>query len=164
MLGDLVFLVFAALTIGCAVAVAFARSVFTSSLALVATLLGTVGLYAHLGSGFAALTQLLLFAGGSFALVLVAVVFVPHAADLGAVNRSAHTWLALLTAVTLGSLLASVALATTWVSAPPAGVAAPAVGLLLFGPALLPLLLASVILLTATAGALVLARKEWRDE
>jgi NADH:ubiquinone oxidoreductase subunit 6 (subunit J) len=72
------FLVLALVAFGGAIGVVAARSVFTSALALVLSLLGVAGLYVLLDAGFIAVVQILIYVGAISVLILFAVMLTPH--------------------------------------------------------------------------------------
>jgi NAD(P)H-quinone oxidoreductase subunit 6 len=161
--GTLVFYALAAMVIGCAAVVAFSRNMLHSALALLGTLAGVAGLYLHLGADFLGITQLLIYVGGILVLVLFAVLLTTQIGDVKASNTSLGRALAL--PVAAGAGVGLVAL-VTWVRWPETeAVAAPTTARL--GDAflreyLLPFELASIVLLMALVGAMVLARRAVR--
>ena len=72
---------FALLTIGGGLLCLFERSVVRSAFSLLATFLGTSGLFLMLGSDFLAMSQVLIYVGGILALLLFGVMLTPP--DLG---------------------------------------------------------------------------------
>jgi len=72
------FAVFALLTVGGAAACLFARSTVQSARALLATILGTSGLFLLLESDLLAVAQVLVFSGGVLALILFGAKLVPE--------------------------------------------------------------------------------------
>lgn len=158
--GTLVFYFLAALVLGCAALVAFSRNMLHSALALLGTLAGVAGLYLHLGADFLGITQLLIYVGGILVLVLFAVLLTTRIGDVKASNRSLG-WKAGLV-VSGGGGAGLVALAV-WVPWPlTVAVAAPTtsrLGEAFLREYLLPFELASIVLLTALVGAMVLSRR-----
>ena len=70
---DIVFWVFAILTVGSAAVVVSARSLIYSAFALLFTFFGVAGLYVLLGADFLAAAQLLVYVGGILVLLLFGV-------------------------------------------------------------------------------------------
>jgi len=70
---DLIFLLFAVLTVVSASFVVFHRSIVHAGFSLLFTLLGVAGLYAMLGADFLAVTQVVVYIGGILVLVLFVV-------------------------------------------------------------------------------------------
>lgn len=73
MIQQVVFLVLAVVTLGAAIAVVTARSVFASALWLVLSLIGVAGLYVLLDAAFLAVVQVLVYVGAISVLVLFAI-------------------------------------------------------------------------------------------
>ena len=159
------FYLIAGLTVGCAVAVALSRNVVYSAFALMGALLGTAGMYAFLSADFLAVVQILVYVGGILVLTLFAIMLTHQIAEVEVSNRS------------VGRIPAFVIVGVVAVNMPTAMFRAPwklvdpgdpspttyGIGEAFLGPYLLPFELASVVLLTALVGAIVLSRKEIRD-
>src|SRR5688572_17633741 len=77
-----IFYVFAAVTVGSAAVVVFARSLIYSAFALLFTFFGVAGLYVLLGADFLAATQLLIYVGGILVLLLFGVMLTHKLYDL----------------------------------------------------------------------------------
>ena len=67
---DFIFIVFAIITVGSSLFVAFAKSIAHAAFALVATLFGVAGLFVMLGADFVGVSQLLVYVGGILILFL----------------------------------------------------------------------------------------------
>jgi len=125
MTSQIAFLVLAAITLGAAVGVVLARSVFISALYLVGAFVGVAGLYVLLGAGFLATVQVLVYVGAISVLILFGVMLTRNIMAEEHPNN-AQWALALVVAVALFAVLATVAYQTEWpLSAgavlPPAG-------------------------------------------
>ncbi len=70
---QVLFLLSAALVIGCGIAVAVTRNLMHSCVFLLGCLIGIAGLYATLGADFVAVTQIMVYVGGVVILMLFAV-------------------------------------------------------------------------------------------
>jgi NADH-quinone oxidoreductase subunit J len=70
---QILFLLSAVLTVGCAVAVAVTKNIMHSCIFLLGSLIGIAGLYATLGADFVAVTQIMVYVGGIVILMLFAV-------------------------------------------------------------------------------------------
>lgn len=144
--------------------------VLLSNIVYSAFLLGMVfvsisGLYILLNAGFVAAAQVLVYVGAVNILILFGIMLVNKREDFQPV---ANAWIgkAATGAVCIGlfSLLSSMVLSTPWQLslAPPAGEAAiEIIGQHFFSDFLLPFELASVLLLMALVGAIILARREY---
>jgi NADH-quinone oxidoreductase subunit J len=163
------FYTLSALILGFAVLVITARSTVHSVLFLVADFLFIAALYVTLGAQFLAVIQVIVYAGGIVVLYLFVVMLVnlkrPPEVHKDPRRRSR---LALVAACVL---LAEIGVIALWSHARPAEVAAPVsagvasqnveqVGMLLYTTYLVPFEVASMLLLVAMVGAIILARRE----
>jgi NADH-quinone oxidoreductase subunit J len=163
---DLLFYVFAALTLLCGalvVANPFSRNPVTSAMFLVLTIVSMAGLFVLLHAFFLAAVQILVYAGA----VMVLFLFVIMLLDLKAEQRR-RTKLAGLTAglVLVGAVVALFVKSLSAIRAGP-GLSAPAqdgatkpLGELLFTQYLLPFEIVSVVLLVAMVGVVLLSKKD----
>lgn len=162
------FYTMAAMILGFGVLVITARSTVHSILFLVANFLFVAGLYVLLGAQFLAVIQVVVYAGGIVVLYLFVVMLVnlkrpPEAHQ----DKRRRSRLGLLFS---GVVLAEFVLIATYRLASPANLvpaAAPMgpnnveqVGWLLYTDYLVPFEVASILLLVAMIGAIVLARRE----
>lgn len=161
----ILFYILAAVTILSAAMVAFSRNILYSAFSLLGAFAGAAGLYVFLGADFVAGVQILIYVGGILVLLLFAVMLTHRIADVEITNRSVGTIPAIaVVAVFLGLLIQSIR-ETPWAKAkevthaPTAG----AIGDLFLRDYLLPFELASLVLLAALIGAVVLSRKETKE-
>jgi NAD(P)H-quinone oxidoreductase subunit 6 len=123
------------------------------------------GLYILLNAGFVATAQVLIYVGAVNVLILFAIMLVNKRQDFPAVpNAWIRKGITALVCAGLFALLGTMVLATPWTlsSAPSAGDASTVlIGLHFFSDFLLPFELASVLLLMALVGAVILARREF---
>lgn len=149
------------LTLGGAVGVAVARSIVYAAFALLATLVGVVGLFAWLSADFLAVVQLLVYIGGILVVILFAIMLTGRIADSAQSNPRHDSATAAVTATALTGLLAWMVLRYPWAeqaeAAPLPGAAQ--LGEAFLGPYVVPFELAGVVLLAALLGAAVLARQ-----
>lgn len=172
MLEAIAFYSLAAFILGFAVLVIAARNTVHSALFLIANFLCVAVVYVVLAAEFLAVIQILVYAGGIVVLYLFVVMLVnlknPPEARVDRRRRSRFGFLlagALLAEIT--AILVYSAARPTAV-APVGGAAAAAlpagnterIGLLLYTDFLIPFEVASILLLVAMVGAIVLARKE----
>jgi NADH-quinone oxidoreductase subunit J len=162
------FYTLAAMILAFAVLVITAKNTVHSVLFLVANFLFVAGLYVTLGAQFLAVIQVVVYAGGIVVLYLFVIMLVnlkrPPEAHQDKRRRSR-----LGVAFSL-VVLAELILIATYKIASPASLVPPAapmsrgnvelVGWLLYTDYLIPFELASMLLLVAMIGAIVLARKE----
>ncbi|HOA60539.1 MAG TPA: NADH-quinone oxidoreductase subunit J [Verrucomicrobiota bacterium] len=162
---DILFYVFAALTLVCGflvVANPISRSPVTSALFLVLTIVSLSGLFVLLHAFFLAAVQIVVYAGAALVLFL----FVIMMLDLKAEERRRITRLGLigggLVAVAMAWLFRVVPREAALVASGPAHVegSTPALGALLFTQYLLPFEAISLVLVAGMVGAILLSRKE----
>lgn len=153
----------AALVLIPAFGVVTSRNIIHAALWLALCLVGVAGVFFALGAEFLAAIQVLLYAGGIVVLLLFAVMLTRGVADEGArvVNRQAPC--AVLACGVLAVVLIYVVTGQYWprVGFPPGtdGTAANLADALL-SPYVLPFEAASVLLLAAIIGAIVIARAD----
>ncbi|MES1207646.1 MAG: NADH-quinone oxidoreductase subunit J [Pseudomonadota bacterium] len=158
--GTLVFYGLASLVLGGAAGVAFSRSILRAAFLLLASLGGTAGLYLYVGADFLGVIQILIYVGGVLVLLLFSVLLTNRIDDVRVTNQSLGRGAALPVALLLALLLVSVAVTTDWPRTE--AVAAPTTARLgdaLLREYLLPFELASLVLLMALVGAMVIARR-----
>lgn len=164
-LGSIVFFLVAALTLVSAAMVAFSRNIIYSAFSLLGTFAGAAAIYVFLGADFVAAVQLLIYVGGILVLILFAVMLTHRITDVEITNRAAGRIPALVIVAILLALLVQTIRETNWAKAKEI-VYAPTsakIGDLFLQNYLLPFELASLVLLAALIGAVVLARKEIRE-
>jgi NADH-quinone oxidoreductase subunit J len=128
------------------------------------TLVGVAGLYLFIGADFLGIAQLLIYVGGILVLILFAVLLTNKIGAVSISNASVNLFLGIGGTVLLFLILAKVMLDTKW----PKIEAAVAPTTSRLGDAflreyLLPFELASVVLLMALIGAMVIARRAAKD-
>ena len=172
-MADMVFFyIFAAIILGGAVLTITRRNAVHSAIFLITTLLGIAGLYLHLNAEFLAAVQVVLYVGG----IMVLFLFVIMLVDLGEAVRLSQfnrQWrLALVAAVVMLAEFGygvyrggeAFRLGTVPVGAVQAGDGAlgntQAVGNALYQNYMLPFEIASIMLLVAMIGAVVMAKKQ----
>jgi NAD(P)H-quinone oxidoreductase subunit 6 len=158
------FLVLAATVVVGALAVVLLPNIVYSAFLLGGVFLGVAGLYLLLNASFVAAAQILVYVGAVNVLILFAIMLVNKREDLSAIPSLGLR--RLLSAGVCGGLLLlllRVAYATAWPSPGPTPVGEEAtirIGEHFFSDYLLPFELASVLLLMAMIGAIVLARRD----
>jgi NADH-quinone oxidoreductase subunit J len=161
-LSTAVFYLVALLTVGSAFMVAFSRNIIYSAFSLLGTFAGVAGIYVFLGADFVAGVQLLIYVGGILVLILFAVMLTHRITDVEITNRAAGRIPALIITGLFIYLLIQTVRETPWVKVKEA-VYQPTtakIGDLFLESYLLPFELASLVLLAALIGAVVLSRKE----
>ena len=162
--GTLIFYGLAALALANAGLVAFSRNILHAALGLLLALLAVAGLYLWLGADFLGVTQLLIYVGGILVMILFAVLFTTRIGHVRITNASLPRGFAALVAAAIAVGLGYVGITTPWRLTE--AVAAPTTARLGDGflrEYLLPFELASLLLLMALVGAMVLARRVLKD-
>ncbi len=167
MLDQIVFYFFAALAVGSAIQVVTRRNVVQCAIFLVTSLLATAGIFLQLHAEFLFIVQVILYAGGIMVLFVFVIMLINLDVSLHQLQFNRQWWLGLVLALVLGAEL-TIAIAVGR-SGLPLGEAAPAsalepstqlVGRVLFGEYMLPFEIASILLLVAMIGAVVMAKKK----
>jgi NAD(P)H-quinone oxidoreductase subunit 6 len=154
------FYVLAAVTVISAAGVALGRNILYSAFALLGTLAGVAGLYLYLAADFVGVAQLVIYIGGILVLILFAVLLTNRIGDIRISNRSAGLALGVPPVLGLMALLVRVAVQTPWPTTE--AVAAPTTARLgdaFLRELLMPFEVASLVLLMALVGAMVIARR-----
>ncbi len=158
------FWVLTVLTVGSAVGVVAVRDLIRAVVLLITSFLGVAGLYITLSADFVAVVQVLIYAGAISVLILFAIMLTPRAS-----RDNAETFLqipGLLLAGLVTFTIAFVSLETEWSEANnsfPEDTAA-VIGEALLDQYVLPFEMASVLLLVAMLGSILLVRPEGMGE
>jgi NADH:ubiquinone oxidoreductase subunit 6 (subunit J) len=158
------FYAIAGFTVISALGVAFSTNVFHTAIALMGALLGASGIYVFLAADFVAVVQLLVYVGGILVLTLFAIMLTHQIAEVQVSNRSVGRLPAFALVALIGVAMGVAMFRAPW-HIEPLGEATPTtygIGDSFLNQYLLPFELASVVLLTALVGAIVLSRKELR--
>ena len=166
-LPSVIFWVLAAIIVGSAMITAFARTMVYAGFALLFTFLGVVGLYLYLNADFLGIAQLVIYVGGILVLLLFGVMFTQGGGLLKQAGRGAIQLPSAVIGVGIASVvLLHVILNTPWPVKATVRAAEPTtstIGELLLTQYLLPFEIASVLLLMALVGAVVIARGETKE-
>ncbi len=152
------FWLLAALTLGSALMVAVVRDLIHAVLFLILSFIGVAGLYLTLSADFVAVVQVLIYAGAISVLMLFAILLTPRAArDNATVSYKAPVS---VIAGLFGAIIVSVAVSTDWAKTDEDrfDTTAAEIGRALLDPFVLPFEVASVLLLAAMIGAIILVR------
>jgi NAD(P)H-quinone oxidoreductase subunit 6 len=159
------FYLLAGVTIISAAGVALGRNILYSAFALLGTLAGVAGLYLYLAADFVGVAQLVIYIGGILVLILFAVLLTNRIGDIRISNRSTGLVVGVPPAIGLMALLTRVAIQTPWPTTEP--VAAPTTARLgdaFLRELLMPFEVASLVLLMALVGAMVIARRAAKEK
>ncbi|HBQ20705.1 MAG: hypothetical protein A2Z91_07055 [Deltaproteobacteria bacterium GWA2_38_16] len=160
---DSLFYVFAAVTIIPAIVTVFHPNILYAALSLFGSFFGVAGIYVLLGADFIAATQVLIYVGGILVLILFAVMLSKNIYGMTFQDEKKKKILPTLFGILLLGflikLITTVHWNTTLSEEGPLPTTA-ALGNLLLTEYLLPFELASVLLLAALIGAIILARSK----
>ncbi len=136
------------------------RNLLHAVLFLILSFVGVAGLYITMSADFVAVAQVLIYAGAIAVLMIFAVMLTPLSA-----RNNADNLLRLPALLLSGLVIAAVvlvAIQTDWreASRPPFDSTAAAIGEALVKPFVLPFEIASVLLVVAMIGAIVLVRED----
>jgi len=159
------FALLAVMALGSALGVVLLSNIVYSAFLLGGVFISMSGLYVLLNAGFVAAAQVLIYVGAVNVLILFGIMLVNKNQPFEPMRRA---WIgrAATGAVCLGlfALLATMVLGTSWQLSAEAAVGDDAtvlIGQHFFSDFLLPFELASVLLLMALVGAIILARREF---
>jgi NADH:ubiquinone oxidoreductase subunit 6 (subunit J) len=151
-----------ALAVGSALGIVLSRSLLHAVLWLILSFIALAGLFVTLSADFVAVAQVLVYAGAVGVLVIFAIMLTPNSATGNSETRFFGP--GLLVASVLSAIMVYVAAKTDWNTARreaflPASTVAQ-IGEALVNRYVLPFEVASVLLIAAMVGALVLVRTE----
>ncbi|HLW70967.1 MAG TPA: NADH-quinone oxidoreductase subunit J [Candidatus Binataceae bacterium] len=155
----------AALSILSAIITAFSRNIVYSAFALFGALAGVAGIYALLGADFLFIIQVFIYIGGILVVTIFAVMLTQGVADVNVSNRAVGVAPALAIMLVAGAVMFYALQQTKWIVGP----AAPplpttyGIGNAFLSGYILPFEIASIVLLAALVGAIVISRQETRS-
>jgi len=161
-LETLAFVVLAVILIGSALMVIFMRRIVHAALCMVACFAAVAGLFILLNAEFLAAVQVLIYAGAVVVLLLFAIMLTQGSQTPRSNPFNRQSGLAAVVALALLGVMGWVLLQTPWsVASNPAPVnVTETLGKLLFTDYVLAFELASIVLLVAMIGAIVIARED----
>ena len=156
-----VFIILSIIMLGAALAVVTSKNLFHSALFLILSFVGVAGLYILLEAGFLAAVQILVYVGAISILIIFAIMLTRRLMAKDLVQRNAQWGISGLVAVLLFALLGFILLRVNW---PVAGgdVSADSISILgqeLMNTYVVPFEVASVLLLVALVGSIIIARE-----
>jgi NADH:ubiquinone oxidoreductase subunit 6 (subunit J) len=167
------FWVIAIVLVGSSLAVVLLRNIVHAALFLALVFGAAAGVYVLLNAEFIAIVQVLIYAGAVTILVLFAIMLTQNAMSRGSSPFGGQTWLAAVIALALcAGLIFAVGVGPMAVASPSASVALASsgagsvarIGQLLYSPFsysyVLPFEIASVVLLAAIIGAIIIGRED----
>lgn len=152
----------ALVTVGSALVVTFGRNLVRSAFALFFTLMGMAAMFVYLAADFVALVHILVYIGGILVLILFGIWLTHRVIDLdiraGRIQLVPGVILGLVLMGLLGLTIRSFDLVAR--TSAPYQATASGIGRLLLSTYLLPFEIASVALVIALVGAIVIGRRE----
>ncbi len=160
---DIVFYVFALITLVSAGVVVFSRNIVYAAFALLFTFFGVAALYVLLHADFLAVTQVLIYVGGILVLLLFGVMLTNNVISVEIRTGTVQTIPALIIVAIVAGTLAGLSYAT-WKGVGAPSAAGPqtttgTLGQMLMTSYVIPFEIASVVLLVALIGAAMTARR-----
>ncbi len=162
--GAIFFYLLAGVVVASAAGVALAPNILYSAFALLGTLGGVAGLYMYMGADFIGIAQLLIYVGGILVLILFAVLLTNRIGEMNITNKSAGLLVGGPAAVGVMGMLVKMSLGTPWpLTEPSAAPTTARIGDAFLKEWLMPFEVASLILLMALVGAMVIARRAAKE-
>ncbi len=163
---DILFYLFALITVLSAFVVVFSRNIFYAAFSLLFTFCGVAALYVLLSADFLAVTQVLIDVGGIMVLLLFGVMLTNKVVSVDMKTGTLHTAPAIILAAIVAGSLAGL-FYSMWGSVPntpsPFTSTSQPLGGLLMTRYVLPFEIASVVLLVALVGAALTARRSLKS-
>lgn len=158
---DLIFYLFAAVTLISAFFVVTNRNIVHSAFYLLFTFFGVAGIYIMLGSDFIAIVQLIVYVGGILILLLFGVMITNKITNVDIKTGTIHTLSASIVLGLFAGALGAAILNTNWkvVELPVAEASTSGLGTMLISEYALIFELLGILLLIALIGAASMARR-----
>ena len=151
------FIVLAVFILGGGLAVVVTRNVVQAALALLVSLVGVAGIYLILYAEFLALVQVLIY-GGAIVIVLIFAIMLTRGAEYPRTSDNRQWPLAALAALGLLGVLVPSFLINAVRGTEPSNASFTGIGISLFTTWAVPFEIASLVLLVALIGAIIIAR------
>ena len=163
---DILFFFFAALIVVCGCIVVFSRNIVHSGFSLLGTFTGVAGFYGLLSAHFLAAVQILVYVGGVLIVILFAIMLTRDIQNVSDSNPTQGFLPATLLGLIIATTLIFIALDYPWQTKPLAEVSpsVPLIGNALLDKYLIPFEVLSLLLLAALIGAVMLVRKEIKED
>jgi len=160
---DIIFYLFALVTVVSAFIVVFSKNIVYSAFSLLFTFFGVAGLYVLLYADFLAITQVMIYVGGILVLILFGVMLTSKIVSIDLKTGTIQSVPALVLVAVVAGTLAGL-FYSTWKGTPTPAPSVEttttvAIGEMLMTTYLLPFEIASVVLVVALIGAAWNARK-----
>lgn len=157
----IVFILFSLITLGAGAAVVTNRNILHSAYYLILSFVGVAGLYVLLEAGFLAVVQILVYVGAIAVLIVFAIMLTRRLLSPDLIQKNDQWGWAALGAAALFAVLAAVLLRVNWpvVESPVADNTVLLLGQELINTYLIPFEVASLLLLVALVGSIIIARE-----
>jgi NADH:ubiquinone oxidoreductase subunit 6 (subunit J) len=154
------FLIVSTVTILAALGVVVGRNILRNALALILAFLGVAGLYVLLEATFLAAVQVLIYVGAIAVLIIFAIMLTERLMERGRATNE-QWWVVLVASALLAAILIFLMGAVEWqvTSAEIGGDSISNLGRALLTTYVLPFEVASLLLLMALVGAIIIARE-----
>jgi len=159
---DIAFYILAFITVASAIVVVSARNIVYSAFALLFTFFGVAGLYVLLNADFIAVTQVLIYVGGILVLIIFGIMLTTKFFNVPIKTEILHVGPAIVVTGAIMGTLVGVILKTKWFNVMNVQWenTTKKIGEKLMTDFILPFEVASVVLLVALLGAVIIARRE----
>lgn len=159
---DIIFYIFAILTLGSALIVVSSRNIIYSAFSLLFTFFGVAGIYVLLNADFLAVVQLIVYVGGILILIIFGVMLTNKITDVQIKSESIQIVPATIAVGIFAGILTAALVKTDWYTTTPATYDQTIfeIGRQLLTTYVLPFELAGIILLIALIGSVMIARRE----
>jgi NAD(P)H-quinone oxidoreductase subunit 6 len=163
---DVLFYILAGFILTCAAFVAFSKNIIHSAFALLGVFAGVAGMYGLIVANFIMAVQLLVYVGGVLVIILFAIMLTRGIQDVRQSNPSTGLVTASLIGLAVAVMLITVAIGFPWKTTAVGETSSsiPLIGNALLDKYLIPFEVLSVLLLAALIGAVMLVRKEIKNE
>ena len=159
---DIIFYLFAIITLGSALIVVSSRNIIYSAFSLLFTFFGVAGIYVLLHADFIAVVQLIIYVGGILILIIFGVMLTNKITDVQIKSETIQIVPATIAVGIFAGILTAVLVKTDWYTTTPATYDQTIfeIGRQLLTTYVLPFELAGIILLIALIGSVMIARRE----
>ncbi len=154
----ILFYIVGALTLGGALGVVMTRNIVYAALALLVAMMGVAGVFLLAFAEFLALVQVLIY-GGAIVIVILFALMLTRIEDFEHLTDNRQWPIAAVAAATIFGLLAAAVITTTVKTGEREGISLEALGDSLFTQWAVPFEVASLVLLVALIGAVVMVRE-----
>lgn len=159
---DIIFYIFAIITLGSALIVVSSRNIIYSAFSLLFTFFGVAGIYVLLNADFIAVVQLIVYVGGILILIIFGVMLTNKITDVQIKSESIQIVPATIAVGIFAGILTAALVKTDWYTTSPATYDQTIfeIGRQLLTTYVLPFELAGILLLIALIGSVMIARRE----